>query len=121
MITLTEEAKTKISSMLSDADSSKALRVFIEPGGCSGFEYGMSIESPKEGDHCAQISGLHVAVCPDSIDYLKGSEIHFDDGLSGKGFEIRISNVVHCGPFKFFFRKWKSARLNYIHRDVETS
>ena len=42
MITLTEEAKTKISSMLSDADSSKALRVFIEPGGCSGFEGGMS-------------------------------------------------------------------------------
>ena len=98
MITLTEEAKTKVSAMLSDEDDSKALRVFIEPGGCSGFEYGMSIDSPKEGDHCEQISGLQVAVCPDSIDYLKGSEIHFDDGLSGKGFEIRNPNAEStCG------------------------
>ncbi|NBU87355.1 MAG: iron-sulfur cluster assembly accessory protein, partial [Verrucomicrobia bacterium] len=41
--------------------------------------------------------------CPDSYDYIKGSEIHFDDGLSGKGFEIRNPNAEStCGCGKSF-------------------
>ena len=43
MITLTDQAVEKVASMLSDADEGKLLRVFIEPGGCSGFEYGMRL------------------------------------------------------------------------------
>ena len=50
MITLTEEAQIKVKSMLAESDANHALRVFIEPGGCSGFEYGMSIDKPKESD-----------------------------------------------------------------------
>ena len=103
MITLTQEARKKVSSMLADADDEKALRIFIEPGGCSGFEYGMSIDTPKTEDHFDNASGLPIAVCPDSYDYLKGSEIHFDDGLSGKGFEIRNPNAEStCGCGKSF-------------------
>lgn len=103
MITLTPEAQSKVSSMLNDAGEGNALRIFIEPGGCSGFEYGMSIDSPKGKDHFDTISDLPVAVCPDSYDYIKGSEIHFDDGLSGKGFEIRNPNAEStCGCGKSF-------------------
>lgn len=103
MITLTEEAKVKIKSMLAESDANHALRVFIEPGGCSGFEYGMSIDNPQDSDLQDEISGLPVAVCPDSLDYIKGSEIHFDDGLSGKGFEIRNPNAEStCGCGKSF-------------------
>ena len=50
----------------------------------------MSIDTPKENDHFETISGVPVSVCSESFEYLKGSEIHFDDGLSGKGFEIAI-------------------------------
>ena len=72
----------------------KLYAVFIEPGGCSGFEYGMSIDSPKENDHFDKISGLPVAICTDSFDYLKGSEIHFDDGLTGKrGLRFEIQTL----------------------------
>jgi iron-sulfur cluster assembly accessory protein len=103
MITLTPEAQAKVSSMLNDAGEGNSLRIFIEPGGCSGFEYGMSIDSPKDKDHLDTISDLPVAVCPDSYDYIKGSEIHFDDGLSGKGFEIRNPNAEStCGCGKSF-------------------
>lgn len=103
MITLTQEAQKKVTSMLEGADGEKALRIFIEPGGCSGFEYGMSIDTPKAEDHLDNSSGLPIAVCPDSYDYLKGSEIHFDDGLSGKGFEIRNPNAEStCGCGKSF-------------------
>ncbi len=103
MISLTPEAQIKVSSMLEQARDGFALRIFIEPGGCSGFEYGMSIDSPKQQDHFTTISNLPVAVCPDSYDYIKGSEIHFDDGLSGKGFEIRNPNAEStCGCGKSF-------------------
>ena len=103
MITLTPEAQAKVSSMLNDAGEGNSLRIFIEPGGCSGFEYGMSIDSPKDKDHLDTISDLPVAVCPDSYDYIKGSVIHFDDGLSGKGFEIRNPNAEStCGCGKSF-------------------
>ena len=103
MITLTKEAQVKVKSMLAESDVNHALRVFIEPGGCSGFEYGMSIDKPKVSDFTETIAGLPVAVCPDSLDYIKGSEIHFDDGLSGKGFEIRNPNAEStCGCGKSF-------------------
>jgi iron-sulfur cluster assembly accessory protein len=103
MITLTDQAVEKVASMLSDADEGKLLRVFIEPGGCSGFEYGMSIDFPKESDHQGEFSKVGYAICSESVDYLKGSEIHFDDGLSGKGFEIRNPNAEStCGCGKSF-------------------
>jgi len=103
MITLTTEAQEKILSMISSAGEGKSLRFFIEPGGCSGFEYGMSIDTPKENDHFETISGVPVSVCSESFEYLKGSEIHFDDGLSGKGFEIRNPNAEStCGCGKSF-------------------
>ena len=48
----------------------------------------MSIDDPKPTDRVGEFSGLAYAVDGDSLDYLTGCEIHFDDGLSGKGFEI---------------------------------
>ena len=103
MITLTDQAVEKVASMLSDSEEGKCLRVFIEPGGCSGFEYGMAIDFPKETDHQGEFGKVGFAVCSESSDYLKGSEIHFDDGLSGKGFEIRNPNAEStCGCGKSF-------------------
>ena len=92
MITLTESAALQISKMLAEKEDGMVLRVFIEPGGCSGFEYGMSVDFPKQDDHVAE-DNVGYAVADDSVDYLRGSEVHFDDGLTGKGFEIRNPNV----------------------------
>src|SRR6056300_1671232 len=98
MIILTPEAQSKVSSMLKDAGEGKLLRIFVEPGGCSGFEYGMSIDEPKSTDRVGEFSGIGYAVDGDSLDYVSGCEIHFDDGLSGKGFEIRNPNAEStCG------------------------
>ena len=103
MITFPDSAVLKVASMLTDAGNDMSLRIFIEPGGCSGFEYGMSIDKPKEGDHVGSHREVRFAVCSESLEYLKGSEIHFDDGLSGKGFEIRNPNAEStCGCGKSF-------------------
>ena len=93
MITLIDSAVSQISKMLSEKEEGMLLRIFIEPGGCSGFEYGMSVDFPKEGDEVSEYKNVRYAVAGDSLDYLNGSEVHFDDGLTGKGFEIRNPNA----------------------------
>ena len=103
MIKLTNSAVTKVSSMLNESEDGKVLRIFIEPGGCSGFEYGMSVDFPKITDKVGNFGGVSFAVDADSLEYLNGSEVHFDDGLTGKGFEIRNPNAQStCGCGKSF-------------------
>ena len=103
MINFTESARKKVAEMTAESSPGKLLRIFVEPGGCSGFEYGMSIDEPKPTDRVGDFSGVGYAVDADSLDYLTGCEIHFDDGLSGKGFEIRNPNAEStCGCGKSF-------------------
>ena len=104
MITLPDQAATRVREMCTEAgDASKMLRIFVEPGGCSGFEYGMSFDKPKDGDEVQESNGVTFAIDTDSLTYLGGSEVHFDDGLAGKGFEIRNPNAQStCGCGKSF-------------------
>jgi iron-sulfur cluster assembly protein/iron-sulfur cluster insertion protein len=103
MITLTKEAAAKVSSITNDAGEGNILRIFIEPGGCSGFEYGMSMDSPKDTDEFGESNGVKYAVDGESVEYLRGTEIHFDDGLTGKGFELKNPNAQStCGCGKSF-------------------
>ena len=98
-----KEAAKEIVRMSENADTGKLLRIFIEPGGCSGFEYGMSMDLPKPSDNLGESQGVQFAVDGESVEYLSGTEIHFDDGLSGKGFEIRNPNAqTTCGCGKSF-------------------
>ena len=81
----------------------KRLRVFVESGGCSGFQYGMSFDEPKAGDAELQSEEVPMLLDPASFAYLDGSVIDFDDGLHGKGFEIKNPNAQStCGCGKSF-------------------
>ena len=57
MISFTEAAAKQILEMSQNSEDGKLLRIFIEPGGCSGFEYGMSMDIPKENDQKGENSG----------------------------------------------------------------
>ncbi len=84
-------------------DPQKQLRVFVESGGCSGFEYGMSFDLPKETDQVFESEGVRILVDPTSLAYLNGTSIDFDDGLQGKGFELKNPNAQStCGCGKSF-------------------
>lgn len=87
----------------SQGDAMKKLRVFVEGGGCSGFQYGMSFDLPKPDDQILDTEGVQLLVDPTSLAYLEGTSIDFDDGLQGKGFEIRNPNAQStCGCGKSF-------------------
>lgn len=104
MLTLTPRAAVQVRSMQAGlGDPSKKLRVFIENGGCSGFQYGMSFDVPKTDDQEFTSEGVAVLVDPTSLVYLSGCSVDFDDGLHGKGFEIRNPNAQStCGCGKSF-------------------
>ncbi|MGE9293356.1 iron-sulfur cluster assembly accessory protein [Ruficoccus sp. ZRK36] len=104
MIKLTESAAERISSLRDKLkDDTKFLRLFVEPGGCSGFEYGMSFDEEKDGDTKMESMGVTLLVDAASMPYLDGCVINFDDGLTGKGFDIVNPNATStCGCGKSF-------------------
>lgn len=104
MITLTPRAAKQVQSMQAEINApEKRLRVLVESGGCSGFQYGMSFDVPKADDAQLESEGVAILIDPTSLAYLNGCSIDFDDGLHGKGFEIRNPNAQStCGCGKSF-------------------
>jgi len=100
LITLTPRAGDKLKEIIAGQQQRDlALRVYVTPGGCSGFSYGMTFaESVEEGDSVVDHEGVRVVVDPMSAMYLKGAEIDFVDALMGGGFALRNPNAVStCG------------------------
>jgi iron-sulfur cluster assembly protein len=96
MITMTPEAVTQLKDFLADQGTpDHALRVFVAPGGCSGLQYGMTIdETSDEGDEVIETNGVKVLVDNFSAMYLQGAEIDFVNSLMGGGFTVRNPNAV---------------------------
>lgn len=104
MITLSPRAAAQVRLMQADLPAgSQPLRVLMETGGCSGFQYGMSFDEAKPDDTRFESEGVQIVIDPTSLAYLDGSNIDFDDGLHGKGFEIKNPNAQStCGCGKSF-------------------
>jgi iron-sulfur cluster assembly protein/iron-sulfur cluster insertion protein len=104
MITLTPRAANQVKTMHAELGApEKRLRVLVESGGCSGFQYGMSFDLPKSDDTPLESEGVSFVIDPASLAYLQGSVIDFDDGLHGKGFDIKNPNAQStCGCGKSF-------------------
>src|SRR5437773_4967715 len=100
VVTMTARATAKLKEVIEkQGRADLALRVYVTPGGCSGFSYGMTFaEGIEEGDAVVESDGVRIVVDPMSAMYLKGSEIDFVDALMGGGFALRNPNAVSsCG------------------------
>jgi iron-sulfur cluster assembly accessory protein len=100
MFTLTEGAIKKVKEFYTEdpAIAGKPLRVFVEKGGCSGYQYGFSFDDKKEGDTEMAISDLKVLVDAESAPLLSGSTIDYKEDFSGSGFAISNPNAKKsCG------------------------
>jgi iron-sulfur cluster assembly protein len=100
LVSLTERAASKITALMAEepAGEAEVLRIAVQGGGCSGFEYALGFDrGAMEGDHEVELQGVRVVVDPHSAPYLQGTEIDFVEGLQG-GFAINNPNVVAaCG------------------------
>lgn len=96
MVTVSEKAAARLKELMAE-DKKDFLRVFVQGGGCSGFQYGLALEeSSQDGDQVFESRGIKIVVDPISISYLKGAEVEFDD-FNG-GLTIKNPNAVStCG------------------------
>ncbi|HET6408010.1 MAG TPA: iron-sulfur cluster assembly accessory protein [Chthoniobacteraceae bacterium] len=99
MITLTDSAVRHLQSLIAEkGDDADGLRLFVEKGGCAGMQYGMTIDTVSTGDETFERDGVKVIVDPESLNYLRGSEIDYCDDLTGTGFRLKNPNAVRsCG------------------------
>ena len=101
-INVTPTAAEKITELLAEENKTDAgLRVFVQGGGCSGFQYGLMIdegEGDAATDSVIESNGVKLLVDPISARYLKGAEVDFVDNVTGGGFTIKNPNAKStCG------------------------
>ena len=101
LVSLTESAAAKIRELQTGEPEGEAdvLRIAVQGGGCSGFEYALGFDrGPQDGDHEVESYGVKVVVDPFSAPYLQGAEIDFLNTIEEAGFKISNPNVASsCG------------------------
>src|SRR6266487_764298 len=76
----------------------KALRVFIQGGGCSGFQYGFTFDEKHEDDNVLEQAGIMIVVDPQSAGYLKDAKVDYVEDFRGAGFSVQNPNATGgCG------------------------
>ena len=101
-LVFTDACVAKVKELLAaEDDPNMPLRVFVQGGGCQGFQYGFQFEEkPAEDDEIIERDGVKFLVDSLSMQYLVGAEIDFKDDLEGSQFVIRNPNAVtscSCG------------------------
>ena len=81
------------------SDRVRMLRVYVQGGGCSGFQYGFDLEQDTEADdYVVERDGVRLVVDPLSYQYIVGSEIDYQEDLQGSQFVVRNPNAsTTCG------------------------
>jgi len=102
MVDLTDQALVQLKGLMTQQNVNNiGLRVFVSPGGCSGFQYGMRFEdTPMDGDWTDEREGIQLFVDEFSAQYLEGAQIDYVDELMGGGFTIHNPNAItscSCG------------------------
>lgn len=89
-VTITERAANRICEIAGAESALKALRVAVQGGGCSGFQYDISLADKAESDDLVfERDGAKVLIDPVSIDFLKGSTLDYVDDLMGQSFRVQ--------------------------------
>ena len=100
MVTISDSAVKKIKNIIAEEDPSLKLRVFVQGGGCSGFQYGFTLEElpPAEDDLTFEKDGIGVVIDSMSIQYMNEAEIDYKEDMMGASFTIKNPNVkATCG------------------------
>jgi iron-sulfur cluster assembly accessory protein len=98
-VTLSDRAVSRIGQILAKEPQGSMLRVAVNGGGCSGFQYNFDIVTAKNADDLVlERGGVSVLIDPVSLEFLKGAEIDFANELIGSAFRINNPNASSsCG------------------------
>lgn len=98
-LTITDRAASRIGKILAGEGDGAMLRVSVEGGGCSGFQYKFGVDKVKADDDLTFVrNGITVLVDPVSVNYLAGSELDYVDDLIGASFRVNNPNATaSCG------------------------
>jgi len=99
VISVTPVAAEKVRELLTqENDPTLGLRIFVAGGGCSGLQYGMTLDEEQEGDTSISMGDFKIFIDEMSIQYISGSEVDYVDSLMGAGFTVNNPNAVStCG------------------------
>mgnify|MGYP000256063223 CR=1 FL=1 len=100
MVNVSTSAASKINELLAEEQKLQSgLRVFVQGGGCSGFQYGFTFDEVVNEDDTAMVkNGVTLLIDPMSYQYLAGAVIDYTDGLEGSQFVIKNPNATStCG------------------------
>ena len=99
MIQITDKAFSQIRQIMIEEDTSEPLRVYVQGGGCSGFQYGFTFdENQADDDYLIEQDGVKVLVDAMSMAYLSGAEIDYKKDLTSAQFVIKNPNATNtCG------------------------
>jgi iron-sulfur cluster assembly accessory protein len=99
ILSMTPTAAGKVRELITqENDPSLGLRIFVAGGGCSGLQYGMTLDEEQDGDTIIMQEGFKVLVDEMSVGYISGSEVDYVDSLMGAGFTVNNPNAVSsCG------------------------
>jgi len=99
-ISVTPSAAKRIAEILRDDGSpNMMLRIAVSGGGCSGFQYGFTLDDTRnEDDIAVQRDGVTVLVDSMSVEFMKGAEVDFVEDMIGASFQIKNPNATSkCG------------------------
>ena len=96
-ITLSDNAVNRIRALVG-GDPNKGLRVKVVGGGCSGLQYKMDLDEPRDGDKVFERDGAKLVIDRKSFLYLNGTEVDYAETLMTSGFNLQNPNVKRsCG------------------------
>ena len=99
MITMTPGAVSEVKRLLAKENKPElGLRIGVRSGGCSGFSYVLGFDAPKPDDKVQDVEGVKLLVDTQSVPYLDGTQLDYQEGLQGKGFAFSNPNATKsCG------------------------
>ena len=100
VLVFTDSAANKVKELIiEEGNPDLKLRVFVNGGGCSGFQYGFTFDEIRNDDDTVmEMDGVMLLIDPMSYQYLVGAEIDYTEGLEGSQFVIRNPNATStCG------------------------
>ena len=100
LVSVTPSAAEKVRELLDqEGNEALGLRVFVAGGGCSGLQYGMTLDESQDGDEVFETNGVRVLIDEMSAQYISGSEIDYvENNMMGAGFTVNNPNAVStCG------------------------